>query len=78
MPAAVILAADLGDAIPLSLTQAGRLPVPLANALPRVVNVALASAIPLQLLAERLARVRGINPDTLGREDPRHAAAANA
>jgi hypothetical protein len=78
MPAAVILAADLGDAVPQSLTPAGRLPVPLASALPRVVNVALASAIPLQLLAERLARARGINPDLLARDDPRQVAAAEA
>jgi glucosamine 6-phosphate synthetase-like amidotransferase/phosphosugar isomerase protein len=78
MPAAVILAADLGDAVPLALTPAGRLPVPLASALPRVVNVALASAIPLQLLAERLARARGINPDLLARDDPRQVAAAEA
>ncbi|HET8571647.1 MAG TPA: SIS domain-containing protein [Candidatus Limnocylindria bacterium] len=78
MPAAVILAADLGDAVPLALTPAGRLPVPLASALPRVVNVALASAIPLQLLAERIARARGINPDLLARDDPRQVAAAEA
>jgi hypothetical protein len=42
------------------------------------VNGALGAAIPLQLLAERLARGRGLNPDTLGREDPRQAAAADA
>jgi glucosamine 6-phosphate synthetase-like amidotransferase/phosphosugar isomerase protein len=42
------------------------------------VNGALGAAIPLQLLAERLARARGTNPDTLGREDPRQAAAADA
>jgi glucosamine 6-phosphate synthetase-like amidotransferase/phosphosugar isomerase protein len=78
MPALAIVAADLGDSVPLELTPAGRLPVPLANALPRVVNAALASAIPLQLLAERLARARGVNPDMLGREDPRQAAAAEA
>jgi hypothetical protein len=34
--------------------------------------------VPLQLLTERLARVRGTNPDTIGREDPRQAAAASA
>jgi hypothetical protein len=41
-------------------------------------NAALGSAIPLQLLAERLARARGRNPDAIGREDPRQAAAAEA
>ncbi len=76
MPTAAILAADLGDDVPLALTPAGRLAVPLAARLPRLVNAALAAAIPLQLLAERLARARGVNPDTLGREDPRQVAAA--
>ena len=78
MPAAAILAADLGDDIPLALTPAGRLSVPLAGALPRTIGAAIATAIPLQLLAERLARARGTNPDSIGREDPRQAAAADA
>jgi len=78
MPAAAILVADLGDDIPLELTAAGRLAVPLAAGLPRIIAAALGSAIPLQLLTERLARARGVNPDTLGREDPRQAAAAEA
>lgn len=78
MPAAAIVAADLGDDLPQALTPAGRLTVPLAHGLPRMVAAALASAIPLQLLTERLARARGVNPDTLGREEPRQAAAAEA
>jgi glutamine---fructose-6-phosphate transaminase (isomerizing) len=78
MPAAGVLAADLGDDIPLKLTQAGRAAVPLANNLPRIQAAALGAAIPIQLLAERLARARGTNPDTIGREDPRQAAAADA
>jgi fructoselysine-6-P-deglycase FrlB-like protein len=78
MPAAVIVAADLGDDLPLELTPAGRSAVPVVRELPRVVTSALGAAIPLQLLTERLARARGVNPDTLGREDPRHAAAADA
>ena len=71
MPAAAILAADLGDDVPLELTPAGRAGVPLSGRLPRLSGCALASAIPLQLLAERLARARGVNPDTIGRDDPR-------
>lgn len=59
MQAAALLGADLGDDVPRELTPAGRLAV----------------AIPLQLLAERLARARGVNPDTLGRDDPAQAAA---
>jgi fructoselysine-6-P-deglycase FrlB-like protein len=78
MPAAALLAADLGDNVPAALTPAGRLSVPLAGGLSRRVSAALATAIPLQLLAERLARARGTNPDTIGRDDPRQAAAADA
>jgi len=77
MPAAAILAADLGDDIPLPLTPAGRLSVPLAGGLPRTIGVAIATAIPLQLLAERLARARGKNPDPIGRESPRQAVAGD-
>ena len=78
MPAVAMLAADLGDDVPSALTPAGRLSVPLAAALPRMTGAAIATAIPLQLLAERLARARGKNPDTIGRDDPRQAAAADA
>ena len=78
MPAAAIVAADLGDDIPLSLTPAGRLAVPLSSRLPRIVAAAIGTAIPLQQLAERLARARGVNPDPIGREDARQAAAAEA
>jgi glucosamine--fructose-6-phosphate aminotransferase (isomerizing) len=78
MPAAAIVAADLGDDLPLELTPAGRAAVPVVRDLPRVVGAALGAAIPLQLLTERLARARGVNPDTLGREDPRQAAAGDA
>jgi len=78
MPAAALVAADLGDDLPLALTPAGRAAVPLAARLPRIVCAGLAAAIPLQLLAERLARARGINPDPIGRDDPRQAAAAEA
>ncbi|MGZ6372512.1 MAG: SIS domain-containing protein [Candidatus Limnocylindria bacterium] len=78
MPAAGLLAADLGDDVPQALTPAGRLSVPMAGELSRIVSAALATAIPLQLLAERLARARGMNPDSIGRDDPRQAAAADA
>lgn len=78
MPAAAILAADLVDDIPRDLTRAGRAAVPLSGRLPRLMGAALGAAIPLQLLAERLARARGVNPDTLGRDDPRQAAAGDA
>jgi hypothetical protein len=76
MPAAAIVAADLGDDVERDLTPAGRLAAPLSGKLPRVEAALLGSAIPLQQLAERLARARGINPDSIGRDDPRQAAAA--
>jgi fructoselysine-6-P-deglycase FrlB-like protein len=79
MPSAAILAADLDGGVPIDLSAAGRLRVPVpAQGLPRLVAAALGAAIPLQLLTERLARARAVNPDTLGREDPRQAAAAEA
>jgi glucosamine--fructose-6-phosphate aminotransferase (isomerizing) len=78
MPAAAVLGADLGDDVASELTPAGRAAVPLTNHLPRAVAAALGAAIPIQLIAERLARARGTNPDTIGREDPRQAAAADA
>jgi glucosamine--fructose-6-phosphate aminotransferase (isomerizing) len=78
MPAAALIGADIGDDTPKALTPAGRLSVPLAGGLRRTVAAALATAIPLQLLAERLARARGKNPDGIGRDDPRQAAAADA
>jgi glucosamine--fructose-6-phosphate aminotransferase (isomerizing) len=76
--AAALLGADLGDDVPVALTPAGRLSVPLAGGLPRAIGAALATAVPLQLLAERMARARGTDPDTIGRDDPRQAAAADA
>lgn len=78
MPSAAVVAADLGDDLPLELTPAGRAAAPITTRLPRTVAGALGAAVPIQLLAERLARARGVNPDTLGREDPRQAAAAEA
>jgi glucosamine--fructose-6-phosphate aminotransferase (isomerizing) len=76
MPAAAILGARVGPKVPESLTPAGRMQSPEANRLPSMVESILASAIPLQLIAERLARARGRNPDLIGRDDPRQAAAA--
>jgi glucosamine--fructose-6-phosphate aminotransferase (isomerizing) len=78
MPAAGLIGADLGDNLPGPLTLAGRLSVPLTSEVPRTIASALATAIPLQLLAERLARARGKNPDSIGRDDPRQAAAGDA
>ncbi len=78
MPAAAILAPRVGPTIPAELTGAGRLDAPEANRLPAVIEAILSTALPLQLLAEHLARARGRNPDPIGRDDPRQAAAADA
>lgn len=78
MPAAAIVAADLGDDLPLELTAAGRAATPMTSRLPRLVAATVGAVVPIQLLAERLARALGTNPDTIGREDPRQAAAAEA
>jgi fructoselysine-6-P-deglycase FrlB-like protein len=78
MPAAAIVAADLGDDLPSDLTPAGRLAVAISTRVPRSISTMLGVARPLQLVAERLARARGMNPDRIGRDDPRQAAAADA
>jgi len=78
MRAVAILGAGVGADVPLDLTPAGRLTAPEANRVAPLPEAVLGSAIPLQLLAERLARARGRNPDPIGRDDPRQASAAEA
>ncbi|MDQ2934714.1 MAG: hypothetical protein M3R49_06985, partial [Chloroflexota bacterium] len=75
MPAGAILDVVNGPRVPLALTPAGRLSIPSARRTQRASEALLGAAVPLQLLTERLARARGVNPDTLAREDPRQAAA---
>ena len=77
MPAAVIAADDRGGS-GRDLAAAGWQSIALEPSLPRAVSAVLASVIPLQLLTERLARARGVNPDPIGRDDPRQVAAASA
>ena len=76
--AAAILAEPLDTELPSDLTPAGRLLVPDAPAMPAPVAALIGSAAPLQLIAERLARARGTNPDAIRRDDPRYRAAAEA
>lgn len=71
-----ILAADLSEELDPALTAAGRVAVPDAPALPASVAALLATTTPLQLLTERLAVARGVNPDPIRRDDPRYLAAA--
>ncbi len=48
------------------------------SSLPDAVAALLATAVPLQLLTERIARARGTNPDLIRRDDPTYRAAADA
>jgi glucosamine 6-phosphate synthetase-like amidotransferase/phosphosugar isomerase protein len=75
LPTAAILAEGLSTEVDASLTPAGQLVVPQTGRVRGVAASLVGAAIPLQLLAERLARARGVDPDTLGREDPAQSAA---
>lgn len=70
MPAATVVAETLAGAIAPAATPAGRIVLPHTGRVPGAAGSLLGGAIALQLLAERLARARAVNPDTLGREDP--------
>ncbi|MBI2780986.1 MAG: hypothetical protein HYX55_04200 [Chloroflexi bacterium] len=76
--AGAILASAHDTAISSRLTPAGRLVVPAAPDLPPTAASLIGSAVPLQLLAERLARARGVDPDPIRRDDPAYLAAAEA
>jgi fructoselysine-6-P-deglycase FrlB-like protein len=78
MRAGAILAQDVANDWPAELTPAGRLTVPDAPGLVAPAAALIGSAVPLQWLAERLARARGTDPDTLRRTDARYTAAAAA
>ena len=65
---AAIVAEGVAADLPVNLTPAGRIVVPDAPALAAPVAATLGSAIPLQLLTERLARVRGVDPDPIHRD----------
>ncbi|HTK44828.1 MAG TPA: SIS domain-containing protein [Patescibacteria group bacterium] len=76
--AGAILGAGYADRVPAALTPAGRLVVPSAGGVPAAAASLIGSAVPLQLLTERLARARGINPDPIRRDDPAYLRAADA
>ena len=75
VPAAAILSAEVAASVAEDETPAGRIVLPRAGRVKGVAGSLLGAAVALQLLTERLARARGVNPDTLGREDPAQAAA---
>jgi hypothetical protein len=76
--AAAIVTSDLAAEIPTELTPAGRIVIPEAPTLPSPVASLLGTATPLQLLTERLARVRGVDPDAIHRDVDRYREAADA
>ena len=75
MPAAALLDESVATTLDPALTPAGRITLPHTGRVRGVAASLLAPILPLQLVAERLARARGVDPDTIGREDPAQAAA---
>ncbi|MDQ2673616.1 MAG: SIS domain-containing protein [Chloroflexota bacterium] len=75
MPAAALLDESVAAGFDEALTPAGRIVLPRTGRVRGIAAALLAPVIPLQLVAERLARARGVDPDTIGREDPAQAAA---
>ena len=75
VPAAAIVGDELEARLEAEETPAGRIVLPHTGRVPALAGSLLTSAIALQLLTERLARARNVNPDTLGRENADQAAA---
>ncbi|HET7169602.1 MAG TPA: SIS domain-containing protein [Candidatus Limnocylindrales bacterium] len=75
---AAIISADAAIDLPTELTTAGRTVVPEAPDLPTPVAALLGTATPIQILTERVARARGVNPDPIHRDDERYRLAADA
>jgi fructoselysine-6-P-deglycase FrlB-like protein len=78
MEAAAIIAADAAVDLPTDLTPAGRIVIPEAPSLPSRVAALLGTATALQILTERFARARGVNPDPIHRDVDRYREAADA
>ena len=75
---AAIVGRDVHGQLDGALTPAGRLRVDEVRALPAPLASIVGTATPLQLLAERIARARGTNPDLIRRDDATYRAAAEA
>ena len=78
MGVAAIVTTDVAVELPTDLTPSGRIVVPEAPELPAPVAALLGTATPLQLLTERMARARGVDPDPIHRDVDRYRAAAEA
>jgi glucosamine 6-phosphate synthetase-like amidotransferase/phosphosugar isomerase protein len=77
LPVGAILADVVAGAVDPALTAAGRIVAPDAPDLPGPVAALLATAVPLQLLTERLAIAGGVDPDPIRRDDARYLRAAD-
>ena len=77
MRPAAILAGDLDAEWPAFLAPAGRILAAEARTLPGPVAALVGTVTPLQLLTERLARVRGTNPDSIRRDELAYREAAS-
>ncbi len=75
IPTAAIVSAEVAATFPADATPAGRIVLQRRGRMPGSAPALLGAAMALQLVTERLARTRNINPDTLGREDAAQAAA---
>ncbi len=77
MRPAAILAGDLDAEWPAFLAPAGRILAAEAPTLPGPVAALVGTVTPIQLLTERLARVRGTNPDSIRRDELAYREAAS-
>ena len=79
MPTAAIVSTGPDALLPAELTSAGRIVVDEApDAMPAAVAALLGTATALQTLTERLARTRGVDPDSIHRDVDRYREAADA
>jgi glutamine---fructose-6-phosphate transaminase (isomerizing) len=78
METAAIVAADAAVDLATDLTSAGRIVIPESPSLSAPAAAILGTATPLQMLTERLARARGVNPDPIRRDVDQYLAAAEA
>ena len=74
----LVIFVDAAVHLPTELTPAGRIVIPEAASLPSPVAALLGTATPLQMLTERIARARGVNPDAIHRDVDRYREAADA
>jgi glucosamine--fructose-6-phosphate aminotransferase (isomerizing) len=74
--ASAVIATDVARQALADHSSAGFIAVDEAASLPPAQASLFATTAPLQLLTERISRVRGTNPDPIRRDDDRYAAAA--